>query len=51
MQSAHIVGMGRFFLFSAVGLLVLAALLFFPIFLEADIHYESEKIRICSIRI
>ncbi len=43
MQSAHIVGMGRFFLFSAVGLLVLAALLFFPIFLEADIHYDMNR--------
>ena len=43
MQSAHIVGMGRFFLFSAVGLLVLAVLLFFPIFLEADIHYDMNR--------
>ena len=43
MQSAQIVGMGRFFLFSAVGLLVLAVLLFFPIFLEADIHYDMNR--------
>lgn len=35
--------MGRFFLFSAVGLLVLAVLLFFPIFLEADIHYDMNR--------
>jgi len=35
--------MGRFFLFSALVLLAIAVLLFFPIFLEADIHYDMNR--------
>lgn len=35
--------MGRFFLFAASGMLLLTVLLFFPIFLEADIHYDMNR--------
>lgn len=35
--------MGRFLLFAAVGTLLTAILLFFPIFLEVDIHYDMNR--------
>ncbi len=35
--------MGRFFLFAALSLLLLVVLLFFPIFLELDVHYDMNR--------
>lgn len=35
--------MGRFFLFAGLGVIGLASLLFFPIFLEVDVHYDMNR--------
>lgn len=35
--------MGRFFLFSVISLLLLTIIMFFPIFLEADVHYDMNR--------
>ncbi len=43
MQSAHIVGMGRFFFYFLITVLGLLGLLFFPIVVEADVHYDMNR--------
>ncbi len=41
-QLAHIIGMGRLFFF-ALSVIGIAALLFFPIYLETDAHYDMNR--------
>ena len=43
MQSAHIVGMGRLFFYFLITALGVIGLLFFPIVVEADVHYDMNR--------
>ncbi len=42
-EPAHIVDMGRFLLFAAFWIMITAFLLFFPIVLDADVHYDMNR--------